>query len=90
MRKIKKNYEKVPNLGTLCTKSKNWRELTRSRFKKSGKCWRCGFEGYTEWHHFNSPVWYEVEELCSMCHRKSKESVKKTKVEELVKGLKKS
>lgn len=62
------------------------REQTNKKYIKKGVCSKCGFVGYTEWHHLVYHVDCVVE-LCSQCHRNDKSSIKKKKINELLRNL---
>lgn len=65
------------------------RHITRKIFKKKNIYEKCGFKGYTEFHHITLEI-FHIQELCSMCHRNSKQSIKKKRISELIKAIKAS
>lgn len=64
------------------------RKLTKRIYIKNKVCEKCGFKGYTEFHHI-TPTIFHIRELCTMCHSGSKISKKRWIIAFLVEELKK-
>lgn len=65
---------------------KEWvRSQTKRLYKKTGKCKRCGREGYTEFDHYEyTPSTFR--ELCAICHRNDTKKQYKSEVFEWMKN----
>jgi len=64
------------------------RALTKYHFEKKGICQRCGYKGHTEFDHKPQYDYKCFDELCSMCHRNDRKSVKNDTIKDYVNQIK--